>query len=252
MAARAAAARRALPVGGPGGRRVGIDGDARAAGNPHSRGGCGVRAARSVRFRLRRNRRGGSEKVMTVRRVAHRAHAHVQARRKRFEPVAAAEIARITEQFLTAATTGETHGLLELLAPDVTWTADSGGRVVAARRPGGGRSRWPRSSWTIFHLRQRTPGMRIEMVNCNNTPADGRLQRRPSGRRLPDRDRRGQDHRLLRHPQSRQTPPKTSRLPIPRSAQHARSCSTHELPGRFSICSASSTSASIELVCELR
>ncbi|MGK8489284.1 RNA polymerase sigma-70 factor [Nocardia asiatica] len=112
-----------------------------------------------------------AKSVMTVRQVAHRARAHVQARRKRFEPVAAAEIARITEQFMTAATTGDTQGLLELLAPDATWTADGGGRVVAARRPVVGAQQVAAVVMAIFHLRQRTPDMRIEMVNCNNTPA---------------------------------------------------------------------------------
>ncbi|MGW4740717.1 hypothetical protein [Nocardia xishanensis] len=45
-----------------------------------------------------------------------------------------AQIARITDQFMTAATTGDTHGLLALLAPGATWIADSGGKVTAARR----------------------------------------------------------------------------------------------------------------------
>ena len=73
--------------------------------------------------------------VATVRQVAHRAREHVQARRKRFEPVDAATTAQITEQFMTAAATGDMEGLLSMLAPDVTWTADSGGKATAARRP---------------------------------------------------------------------------------------------------------------------
>jgi RNA polymerase sigma-70 factor, ECF subfamily len=67
--------------------------------------------------------------------VAHRAREHVRARRKRFAPVGSARTARVTEQFMTAATTGDLDGLLSLLAPDVTWTADSGGKVPATRRP---------------------------------------------------------------------------------------------------------------------
>jgi RNA polymerase sigma-70 factor, ECF subfamily len=43
--------------------------------------------------------------VMTVRQVTHRARAHMQARRRRFEPVDAAQITQITEQFMTAAAT---------------------------------------------------------------------------------------------------------------------------------------------------
>jgi RNA polymerase sigma-70 factor (ECF subfamily) len=61
--------------------------------------------------------------VATVRQVAHRAREHVQARRKRFEPVDAAETAQITEQFMTAASTGDMEGLLSMLTPDATWTA---------------------------------------------------------------------------------------------------------------------------------
>ncbi|MBF6079226.1 RNA polymerase sigma factor SigJ [Nocardia beijingensis] len=109
--------------------------------------------------------------VMTVRQVAHRARAHVQARRKRFEPADAAEITRITEQFMTAASTGDTAGLLALLAPDVTWTADSGGKATAARRPVVGAEKVAAVLINLFHTRQRTQDMRIEMVDFNNTPA---------------------------------------------------------------------------------
>ncbi|MEW1737270.1 RNA polymerase sigma factor SigJ [Nocardia beijingensis] len=109
--------------------------------------------------------------VMTVRQVAHRARAHVQARRKRFEPADAAEITRITEHFMTAASTGDTAGLLALLAPDVTWTADSGGKATAARRPVVGAEKVAAVLINLFHTRQRTQDMRIEMVGFNNTPA---------------------------------------------------------------------------------
>ena len=36
---------------------------------------------------------------------------------------------------MTAAATGDLEGLLSMLAPDATWTADSGGKATAARRP---------------------------------------------------------------------------------------------------------------------
>ena len=52
---------------------------------------------------------------------------------------------QITEQFLTAASTGDMDGLMTLLAPGATWTADHGGkatRVAAARSSA--RGRWPR------------------------------------------------------------------------------------------------------------
>jgi ketosteroid isomerase-like protein len=109
--------------------------------------------------------------VMTVRQVAHRARAHVQARRKRFEPADAAQITRITEQFMTAAATGDTDGLLSLLAPDATWTADSGGKTTASRRPVVGAEKVAALLIDLFHADRSRPDTRIEMVNCNNAPA---------------------------------------------------------------------------------
>ena len=64
----------------------------------------------------------------------YRAREHVQARRKRFEPADSAMTAELTDQFMTAASTGDVDGLMALLAPDATWTADSGGKATAARR----------------------------------------------------------------------------------------------------------------------
>ncbi|HEY7275124.1 MAG TPA: RNA polymerase sigma factor SigJ [Trebonia sp.] len=109
--------------------------------------------------------------VMTVRQVAHRARAHVQARRKRFEPAGAAQITRITEQFMTAAATGDTDKLLALLAPDATWTADSGGKTTASRRPVVGADQVAALLIDLFRANRNRPDMRIEMINCNNTPA---------------------------------------------------------------------------------
>jgi RNA polymerase sigma-70 factor (TIGR02957 family) len=107
--------------------------------------------------------------VVTVRQVAHRARRHVQARRKRFEPVDAAQTARLTEQFLTAAATGDLEELLTLLAPDATWTADSGGRTPAARRPVVDARKVAAVLMKIF--RRVRADLRVEVVNCNNTPA---------------------------------------------------------------------------------
>ncbi|MFI7664614.1 RNA polymerase sigma factor SigJ [Nocardia sp. NPDC049526] len=112
-----------------------------------------------------------SKSVMTARQVAHRARSHVQARRKRFEPVDAGQIAQITQQFMTAAATGDTQALLSLLAPDATWTADSGGKAIAARRPVVGAEKVAARLMDLLHRARRTPNLRIEMVNCNNTPA---------------------------------------------------------------------------------
>ncbi|MFD8379736.1 RNA polymerase sigma factor SigJ [Streptomyces sp. NPDC059679] len=104
--------------------------------------------------------------VVTVRQVAHRAREHVQARRKRFEPGGSGRTARITERFMSAVTTGDMEGLLSLLAPDVTWTADGGGKVIAVRRPVVGAEQVAALLLRIFRA-----GTRIEVVNCNNMPA---------------------------------------------------------------------------------
>jgi RNA polymerase sigma-70 factor (ECF subfamily) len=109
--------------------------------------------------------------VATVRQTAHRAREHVQARRKRFGPVDTARTAQITEQFMTAANTGDMDGLLSLLAPDATWTADSGGKATAARRPVVGARKVATILMAFFRFGQRTPDVRFDMVNCNNAPA---------------------------------------------------------------------------------
>jgi RNA polymerase sigma-70 factor (ECF subfamily) len=106
-----------------------------------------------------------------VRQIAHRAREHVQSRRKRFEPVDAAKSNQITEQFMTAAATGDVEGLIAMLAPDVVWTADSGGKASAARRPVVGAQRVARVLVGLFGFAARTPGVRMKTVICNSAPA---------------------------------------------------------------------------------
>ncbi|MDR3659097.1 MAG: RNA polymerase sigma-70 factor [Mycobacterium sp.] len=105
-----------------------------------------------------------------VRQVAHRARAHVQARRKRFEPDAA-KSAQVTEQFLTAAATGDMDGLLTLLAPNVTWTADSDGKASAARRPVVGAEKVARVLLGIMNAGLKLPDVRFETAVYNSAPA---------------------------------------------------------------------------------
>jgi RNA polymerase sigma-70 factor (ECF subfamily) len=104
-----------------------------------------------------------------VRQMAHRAREHVHARRKRFEPVDPEQGARITEQFLAAAATGDMDGLMSLLAPDVTAIADGGGRTGAARRPVAGAAKV--ASAISSGLRRGLVGMRFEIVTANSAPA---------------------------------------------------------------------------------
>jgi RNA polymerase sigma-70 factor (ECF subfamily) len=70
----------------------------------------------------------------TVRQVAHRAREHVAARRPRMQ-VDPTEQAQVVARFMTAVTTGDVQGLMDVLAPDVVLVADGGGVAQAVRRP---------------------------------------------------------------------------------------------------------------------
>src|SRR6202022_1193909 len=142
--------------------------------------------------------------VATVRQMAHRAREHVQARRKRFEPVDAAHTAQITEQFMTAAATGDMMGLLAMLAPDATWTAASGGKAGAARAAGGGCGEGGRRDHRHLPPRAAPSGCPDRDCGVQQRPRGRRLQRRPSRGRLPGRGHRREDHPLLCHAKSRQ------------------------------------------------
>ncbi|MUM15364.1 RNA polymerase subunit sigma-24 [Mycobacterium sp. CBMA 623] len=110
-----------------------------------------------------------SKSTTAVRQVAHRAREHVQARRKRFEPVDAKESTRIAEQFLAATETGDVKGLMALLAPDATWIADGNGRVGAARRPLTGAGKLARIFAGPF--RKGMADRRTEVIIANAAPA---------------------------------------------------------------------------------
>jgi RNA polymerase sigma-70 factor (TIGR02957 family) len=69
-----------------------------------------------------------------VRQIAHRARAHVAARRPR-EVVSTAETRSAIEAFRRVIETGDLQHLLDILAPDVVLLADGGGVVPAALAP---------------------------------------------------------------------------------------------------------------------
>ena len=69
-----------------------------------------------------------------VRQIAHRARAHVAARRPR-GAVSPAETRDALEAFQRAAETGDLQHLLDILAPDVVLLGDGGGVVQAVPRP---------------------------------------------------------------------------------------------------------------------
>ncbi|MDO1483405.1 ECF family sigma-70 type sigma factor [Rhodococcus rhodochrous] len=102
-----------------------------------------------------------------VRQIAHRAREHVHARQRRFTP-AGDETDRVVTAFLTAATTGDLDGLLSLLAPDVRYLADGGGKVNAARVPVLGSAKVARLFLGL--VRHPLPDMTIEPAVVNSMP----------------------------------------------------------------------------------
>ncbi|MBF4479791.1 RNA polymerase sigma-70 factor, ECF subfamily [Rhodococcus rhodochrous J3] len=102
-----------------------------------------------------------------VRQIAHRAREHVHAGQRRFTP-AGDETERVVAAFLTAATTGDLDGLLSLLAPDVRYLADGGGKVNAARVPVFGSAKVARLFLGL--VRHPLPDMIIEPAVVNSMP----------------------------------------------------------------------------------
>ena len=107
--------------------------------------------------------------VSATRQLAHRARRHVQARRKRFEPIDQDRSLEITAKFFTAASTGDIDGLLEMLAPNVVWTADSDGKATAARRPVMGPEKIAKLLVGMARITADTG--RVEPAMYNNAPA---------------------------------------------------------------------------------
>ena len=107
--------------------------------------------------------------VSATRQLAHRARRHVQARRKRFEPVDQDRSLEITAKFFTAASTGDVDGLLEMLAPNVVWTADSDGKATAARKPVMGADKIAKLLVGMARITAETG--RVEPAMYNNAPA---------------------------------------------------------------------------------
>ncbi|MFC9893715.1 RNA polymerase sigma-70 factor [Nocardia sp. NPDC127579] len=104
----------------------------------------------------------------TVRQIAHRARAHVQARRKRFEPDSETSRAVIA-QFMRASRTGDVQALMEVLAPDVVQLTDGGGVVTAARHPIAGADAVAR--YLIGLARGPMSAMSYEFCTFNALPA---------------------------------------------------------------------------------
>lgn len=114
----------------------------------------------------------------TCRQIVHRARERVTRDHKRFEASEAAR-ASLLRKFTAAAEARDEGALLQLFAPDATWTADGGGRVPAAARPIVGAGRIVR---LILGLMKRPEGARtsFHMAEVNGETGlcvriDGRL-----------------------------------------------------------------------------
>ncbi|MFE0515161.1 RNA polymerase sigma-70 factor [Streptomyces sp. NPDC058964] len=99
-----------------------------------------------------------------VRQIAHRARAHVAARRPR-EVVSPAETRDALDAFQRAIETGDLQRLLDALAPDVVFLSDGGGVVRAALAPVVGADK-------VAHVLSRIAGtMSLQPVQVNGYPA---------------------------------------------------------------------------------
>jgi RNA polymerase sigma-70 factor (ECF subfamily) len=101
------------------------------------------------------------------RQVLHRARQHLDQHHPRFD-VPREQQARITEQFLRASSNGDMQGLLNLLAEDIVFTGDGGGKAPVALKPVHGRDKVARGT---------TGGMRFfaemqtRLAEVNGQPA---------------------------------------------------------------------------------
>lgn len=103
-----------------------------------------------------------------VRQVAHRARAHVAARRPRYSSDPHRH-RTVSERFLAACTGGELAELVGVLAPDVVLVADGGGVIRAPRMPLRGATTVARF---LLHTMRETPAdLRVEARTLNGGPA---------------------------------------------------------------------------------
>jgi RNA polymerase sigma-70 factor (ECF subfamily) len=124
--------------------------------------------------------------VANCRQILHRAHAHLGHRRPRFA-VSRDQQERLTTQFLRASVNGDMQGLLALLADDIVFTGDGGGKTATALRPVEGPDKVARGM--LGGMRRRPPGTepRIEEIN-GQLAITGYAEGQPYGVILLDTD----------------------------------------------------------------
>jgi RNA polymerase sigma-70 factor (ECF subfamily) len=114
-----------------------------------------------------------------ARQLVSRARRHVDAERPRFD-VSREAHEELTDRFLEATQSGDTEGLIALLAADVDTYTDGGGKVQAARRPIHGRERVARFMVTIARPERGAAGITLHRVDVNGQP--GRMMVDAEGR----------------------------------------------------------------------
>ena len=114
-----------------------------------------------------------------ARQLVSRARRHIDAEQPRFD-VSRELQEELTERFMEATQSGDTDGLIELLAADVVVYADGGGKAQAPRRTLHGRDHVARFMVGIARPERGAAGITIEPIDVNGHP--GRLARDVDGR----------------------------------------------------------------------
>jgi RNA polymerase sigma-70 factor (ECF subfamily) len=104
------------------------------------------------------------------RQLFHRAKEHVQRERPRFAPAPERQ-QQLIERFLQAIHGGGVHAFEALLAQDVTFHSDGGGKVSAARKPIYGAHAVARFLFAVAQLALECTGFTMAVESVNGAPA---------------------------------------------------------------------------------
>lgn len=104
------------------------------------------------------------------RQIFHQAKTHLQEQRARYTSTPEAQD-RLVRQFLSATEEGKVEDLVHVLAEDVSWWADGGGKVSASPRPISGRERVMRFLSGILRTApSQYPNLRFAPATINGAP----------------------------------------------------------------------------------
>ena len=166
-----------------------------------------------------------------VRQLVSRARRHVDEERPRFDVDRQAH-EELTDRFIEATQSGDTEGLIELLAEDVYTYTDGGGKAQAPRRMVHGREHVARFMVGIARPDRGVSPATLHPVLVNGVPGPPRARRRGQRRRRPHprRGRRPGDGRAHRRQ------PRQARAPagfVTRAEAERTLARLHEEQGAF-------------------